>query len=97
MGIESVLAIGAVSAGLDAGDDDPIAYLEAAHGRTELRDGSDAFVAQNPAVLDGRHIALEDVQVRSADVVVSTRTITSVGCMISGSGTSCQDFLPGPP
>ena len=29
-------------------------------------------------------------------VVVSIRTITSVGCRILGSGTSSQAFLPGP-
>ena len=29
-------------------------------------------------------------------VVVSTRTMASVGCWIVGSGTSSQAFLPGP-
>ena len=51
----------------DARDEHAVAFAERRHLRTDSLDDADAFVAENPARRDRRHVALHDVQVRAAD------------------------------
>ena len=44
-----------------------VSRFERRHGRSDFLDDADAFVAQNATRLTGRDVALEDVQVGSAD------------------------------
>jgi hypothetical protein len=62
-----VPAVGALPAVGDGGDDDPVPGPETGHGVADLGDRADRLVAQDPAVRDGRDVALEDVQVGAAD------------------------------
>ena len=80
----------------DAGDQDPVPDLDVLDAGADLLDGAYRLVTEDPPVSDGRHVALEDVEIGSADRDASTRTTASVSAWIAGSGTSSQAFLPGP-
>src|SRR6476661_1828538 len=60
--VEPGLAVGAVPAGLDAGNNDAVPHLQSGHGGPGLGDGSYALVAEDPALGYGGHVALEDVE-----------------------------------
>jgi hypothetical protein len=86
VGVEAALAVGAVPAGLDAGDDEPISVM--------------VPTPSWPRILPLATAGTSPLRMwRSVPqmVVVSTLTITSLGFWIVGSGTSVQDFSPGPP
>jgi hypothetical protein len=53
--------------GRDTGDKDPVSDATTRHGRTDLLDRPYGLVTEDPAVADGRHVALQDVQVSAAD------------------------------
>src|SRR3546814_14367243 len=65
--IHPATAIFAARAGGDAGDQDMITSLEAAHRSAHLFDDPDTFMAENPARLESGDIALENVQVSAAN------------------------------
>ena len=65
--VHPLLAEVALAAGGDARDQDAVAALEARHGGARLLDHADALVAEDASVADGRHVALQDVQVGPAD------------------------------
>src|SRR3546814_3662792 len=65
--IHPATAIFAARAGGDAGDQDMITSLEAAHRSAHLFDDPDTFMAENPARLASGDIALENVQVSAAN------------------------------
>src|SRR4029077_8317566 len=65
--VAGLAAVLAGSARADAGDEDPVAGGESAHAVAGLPDGPDGLVAQDPAVVHRRHVALKDVQVGPAD------------------------------
>ena len=67
VGVQALVAVGAGTAGADAGDDHPVADLDGRDGRAGLHDGADALVAEDPTGGDRRDVALEDVQVGAAD------------------------------
>lgn len=57
----------AAAAGADAGDQYPVAGTHRGDGRSDLVHGTDGFVPEDPARLDGRHVTLQDVQIGAAD------------------------------
>ena len=63
----ALLAEAAPSAGRDARDEHTVAFREGRDRRARVDDGADCFVAEDGARLHLRDVALEDVQVRSAD------------------------------
>jgi hypothetical protein len=65
--VARLLAEPAAPARRDAGDQHAVAGKERRNGVADLDHGSDGFVAEDPARLDLRNVALEDVQVGSAD------------------------------
>src|SRR4029453_9777060 len=67
VGVHPLLAEVALAAGGDARDQDAVAALEARHGGARLLDDDDAFVAEDASVAEGRHVALQDVEVGPAD------------------------------
>jgi len=73
-----------------------VAGREAGDAGARLLDRAYAFVAEDAAGSAGRDVALEDVQVRAADVVFTIRTIASVAAVTAGIGRSSSAFLPGP-
>ena len=60
-------AINAFAASGDAGDQDPVTHFEGRDGRSDLVDDADALMTENAPRLATRHVALEDMQVRSAN------------------------------
>lgn len=67
VGVKSGLAVRAVAAGLDAGDDDAVAHLQAGNRGAGLRNGPHSFVAKNAALFHRGHITFEDMQIGAAD------------------------------
>ena len=67
MRIHELSAIDALAAGGDAGDQDAVSGFEHRDGRPDLLDDANALVAENPAGLTGRNVALEDVKVGAAN------------------------------
>jgi len=67
MRIHEFSAIDAFAAGGDAGDQDPVSRFERCDGGPDLFDDANALVAENPAGLTGRDVALEDVKVSAAN------------------------------
>ena len=65
--VARLAAVPAASAGADAGDQNTVAGAQTAHAVAGLLDGPDGLVAQDPALADRGHVALEDVQVGPAD------------------------------
>ena len=59
--------VGADAARADARDDDAVAGDVVADRGADSHDGSDSLVPEDPALGDGGNVALEDVQVGSAD------------------------------
>src|SRR5690606_17439853 len=64
---QPLLAVRARAAAGDARDDDAVADLEPAHRGADLDDGADTLVAEDPPLLDGGDVPLEDVEVGAAD------------------------------
>ena len=60
-------AVVALPAGRDTGDDHPIAWMNGRDRRAHLRHDADALVPENPARRHTRQVALQDVQVGTAD------------------------------
>src|SRR3954467_841336 len=60
-------AVAAASTGGDARDQHAVAGLDGAHPGTDLLNGSNGLVAEDPSRLHRRHITLEDVQIGAAD------------------------------
>jgi len=92
----AALAVRAPAARGDRGDDHAVARGEAGDRGSGGDDGADRLVPEYPPRLDGRYVALEDVQVGAEMVVVSICTTMSVGSVGFGSATMSQDFWPGP-
>ena len=90
------LAVLAASALGDGRHQDPVADLERADGVADLGDRADRLVAQDAASVTAGTSPARMCRSVPQMVVVSTRTTTSVGSWIAASGTSSQDFLPGP-
>src|SRR5262249_18561410 len=65
--VTSLAAVPAAPAAADAGDEHAVAGAQPAHAVAGLPAGPAGPVAEDPALADGRHIALEDVQVGPAD------------------------------
>jgi hypothetical protein len=63
VGVETLVAVRAGTAGADARQQDPVTDLDGRDGRALLEDDPDTFVPQDASGRDRRDVALEDVQV----------------------------------
>src|SRR4029077_4285502 len=67
MRVHALPAVVALSAGRDTGDDHTVAWTNGRHGGTHFHHDADALVPENPAGRHTREVALQDVQVGTAD------------------------------
>ncbi|EME55042.1 dehydrogenase [Amycolatopsis decaplanina DSM 44594] len=65
--VDGFPAVFAASARGDAGDEHAIAGLAGRHRLADFHDRADGLVPEDPAVLHGRDVAFEDVQIGAAD------------------------------
>ena len=92
----AALAVLAPSALGDRRHEDPVADVEAADRVADRGDRADRLVAQDAAFGHGGDVALQDVQVGAADRG-GVDLHDDVGRVLDdASGTSSQDFSPGP-
>ena len=67
MAVEALATVGASPAGADTRQDDPVTDGQSGDPLADLGDHADALVTQDAADLDLRNIAVEDMEVGSAD------------------------------
>jgi hypothetical protein len=67
MRVHALPAVVARSAGRDTGDDHAVAWTNGRHGGTHVNHDADALVPENPARRHTWQVALQDVQVGTAD------------------------------
>jgi len=67
VGIHQFAAVKALAAGADAGNQDPVSWLERGDSGANGIDHPDTFMAKNPTGLTGRNVALENMKIGATD------------------------------